>query len=95
MCGGKYSGCDGYREYTSVQGCLVMYLVEVISPMDGVGPSDLQIQTLVERVEDGGVREVILALSPTMEEIRPIFIFTEVGKCSRTYQRDCTWGCAK
>ena len=39
----------------------------VISPMDGVGPSDLQMQTLVERVEDGGVREVILALSPTME----------------------------
>ena len=39
----------------------------VISPMDGVGPSDLQIQTLVERVEYGGVREVILALSPTME----------------------------
>ena len=23
MCGGKYSGCDGYREYTSVQGCLL------------------------------------------------------------------------
>ena len=35
--------------------------------MDGVGPSDLQMQTLVERVEDGGIREVILALSPTME----------------------------
>ena len=39
----------------------------VISPMDGVGPSDLEIASLVERVNNGGVREVILALSPTME----------------------------
>lgn len=39
----------------------------VISPMDGIGPSDLQIESLVERVRRGGVDEVILALSPTME----------------------------
>ena len=39
----------------------------VISPMDGIGPSDLQIESLVERVRQGGVSEVILALSPTME----------------------------
>ncbi|MCQ2066841.1 MAG: recombination mediator RecR [Bacteroidaceae bacterium] len=39
----------------------------VISPMNGIGPSDLQIAGLVERVEAGGVKEVILALSPTME----------------------------
>lgn len=39
----------------------------VISPMDGIGPSDLQIESLVERVKKGGVEEVILALSPTME----------------------------
>lgn len=39
----------------------------VISPMNGIGPSDLQIADLVERVEAGGVKEVILALSPTME----------------------------
>lgn len=39
----------------------------VISPMDGVGPSDLQIQSLVDRVSEGGVKEVILALSSTME----------------------------
>ena len=39
----------------------------VISPMDGVAPSDLQIQSLVERVEAGGVEEVILALGSTME----------------------------
>lgn len=39
----------------------------VISPMDGIGPSDLQIESLVSRVEQGGVDEVILALSSTME----------------------------
>lgn len=39
----------------------------VISPMDGVSPSDLAIDSLVERVQAGGVSEVILALSPTME----------------------------
>ena len=39
----------------------------VISPMDGVGPSDLQIESLVSRVEEGGIDEVILALSSTME----------------------------
>ena len=39
----------------------------VISPMDGIGPSDLQIESLVDRVKRGGVEEVILALSPTME----------------------------
>ena len=39
----------------------------VISPVDGVGPGDLQIDSLVSRVEAGGVAEVILALSSTME----------------------------
>ena len=39
----------------------------VISPMDGVGPGDLQIESLINRVKDGGVKEIILALSTTME----------------------------
>lgn len=39
----------------------------VISPMDGVGPADLEIDSLVERVSQGGVKEVVLALSSTME----------------------------
>lgn len=39
----------------------------VISPMDGIGPSDLEIDSLVQRVAEEGVSEVILALSPTME----------------------------
>lgn len=40
----------------------------VISPMDGVGPGDLQIESLVQRVKDNDVvKEIILALSSTME----------------------------
>lgn len=39
----------------------------LISPMDGVGPGDLQIESLVKRVADGDVKEVIFALNPTME----------------------------
>ena len=39
----------------------------IISPMDGIGPNDLQIDSLVERVAGGEVKEVILALSTTME----------------------------
>ena len=39
----------------------------VISPMDGVGPSDLEIDSLVARIEPEQIREVILALPTTME----------------------------
>lgn len=39
----------------------------VISPIDGIGPDSLEISSLVERAARGDIREVILALSPTME----------------------------
>jgi recombination protein RecR len=39
----------------------------VISPMDGIGPGDLELESLVERVKEGNVKEVILALGSTME----------------------------
>jgi len=39
----------------------------IISPMDGIGPADLEIETLLKRVEEGEIREVIFALSTTME----------------------------
>ena len=52
----------------------------VISPMDGIGPSDLEIDSLVKRVEEGGVREVILALSPTMEgDTTNFYIFRKLA----------------
>lgn len=39
----------------------------IISPMDGIGPSDLNIEQLVKRVQEGNVSEIIMALSTTME----------------------------
>ena len=39
----------------------------VISPMDGMGPADIEIDSLIQRVAEGTVQEVILSLSPTME----------------------------
>ncbi len=39
----------------------------IISPMDGIGPNDLQIESLVTRVQEENIKEVILALSTTME----------------------------
>ncbi len=39
----------------------------IISPMDGIGPSDIEIDSLVERAKSEEVKEIILALSTTME----------------------------
>ena len=39
----------------------------IISPMDGIGPNDLEIESLVKRVVEGEVKEIILALASTME----------------------------
>ncbi len=52
----------------------------VISPMDGIGPDQLEIESLVERVANGGVKEVILALSATMEgETTNFYIYRRLG----------------
>ena len=55
----------------------------VISPMDGIGPSDLEIDSLLERVGKGGVKEVILALSSTMEgDTTNFYIFRKLAPFS-------------
>lgn len=52
----------------------------VISPMDGIGPADLEIDSLVERVSEGNVKEVILALSSTMEgDTTNFYIFRKLA----------------
>lgn len=52
----------------------------VISPMDGVGPAELEIESLVQRVAQGGVKEVILALSATMEgDTTNFYIFRKLA----------------
>lgn len=52
----------------------------VISPMDGVGPDELEIDSLVERVQSGDVDEVILALGATMEgETTDFYIYRRLN----------------
>lgn len=52
----------------------------VISPMDGIGPADLEIESLVQRVAAGDVKEIILALSATMEgDTTNFYIFRKLA----------------
>lgn len=52
----------------------------VISPIEGISPSDLEIDSLVERVKTGGIEEVILALSPTIEgDTTNFYIFRKLA----------------
>jgi recombination protein RecR len=52
----------------------------IISPMDGVGPADLEIESLVSRVKTENIKEVILALSTTMEgDTTNFFIFRKLA----------------
>ncbi len=54
----------------------------LISPIDGIGPDALEIASLVERVTDGGVDEVILALSATMEgDTTNFYIYRRLLQC--------------
>lgn len=55
-----------------------------ISPMDGVGPSDLNVGTLLERLESGEVSELILALSATMEgDTTSYYVYKKLEKNER------------
>jgi recombination protein RecR len=45
----------------------------LISPMDGIGPSDLEVDSLIERLKENDVKEIIFALSATMEGDTTIF----------------------
>ena len=52
----------------------------LISPIDGIGPQDIEIDSLVERVKAGGIAEVILALSATMEgDTTNFYIFRKLA----------------
>ena len=52
----------------------------IISPIDGIGPADLEIDSLIQRVATGEVKEVMLALSTTMEgDTTNFFIFRKLS----------------
>lgn len=70
-------------ENTGQFGGVYHVLGGVISPMDGVGPDQLAIDSLVERVAAGGIKEVILALSATMEgETTNFYLFRRLAEYS-------------
>jgi recombination protein RecR len=53
----------------------------IISPIDGIGPSDLKIDSLEEKVKSGDIKEIILALSTTMEgDTTNYYLFKRLNK---------------
>ena len=57
----------------------------IISPMDGVGPSDIEIDSLIKRVESGDIHEVILALPTTMEgDTTNFYIYRRLQNLSKS-----------
>jgi recombination protein RecR len=53
----------------------------IISPIDGIGPSDLNIDMLEEKVKSGNIKEIILALSTTMEgDTTNYYLYKKLGK---------------
>lgn len=66
-------------ENTAQYNGLYHVLGALISPVDGIGPHQLEIDSLVQRVAKGGIEEVILALSPTMEgETTGFYVFRKL-----------------
>ena len=50
-----------------------------ISPMDGIGPNDLNVESLVKKVKEGNIKELIFALSSTMEgDTTNFYIFKQI-----------------
>ncbi len=64
-------------EDTSQYRGLYHVLGGVISPIEGIGPGDLTIDSLLGRVQEGDVREVIMAISPTIEGDTTIFYISK------------------
>lgn len=76
---------ENVREVMAVEGTgqykgVYHVLGGLIAPLDGIGPSDIEIQSLVDRVAKDGVKEVILALSATSEgDATSFFIFRKLS----------------
>jgi recombination protein RecR len=64
-------------EETSQYRGLYHVLGGIISPIEGVGPGDLHIESLEERVKRGEIREVIMAISPTIEGETTIYYISK------------------
>jgi recombination protein RecR len=55
----------------------------ILSPMEGIGPADLNITSLENRISQGSTKEIILALSPTMEgDTTNFYLYKKLSKYS-------------
>ena len=64
-------------------------LLGALSPLDGIGPSDIRAEELIDRVKLGGVQEVILATNPTIEgEATAIYLTNQLKPLGRTGFQD-------
>ncbi|MEL6969883.1 MAG: recombination mediator RecR [Bacteroidota bacterium] len=83
-------------EETSQYRGLYHVLGGVISPIEGIGPAELQIDSLVQRVKEDDVKEVIMAISPTIEGDTTIYYITkqlaETGASVSTIARGVSFG---
>ncbi|MDE6428232.1 MAG: recombination mediator RecR [Muribaculaceae bacterium] len=83
--GSTICGVESVKDVMSIENTgqfsgLYHVLGGVISPIDGIGPDQLEIDSLIERVEAGGIKEIILALPPTMEgETTDFYIYRRLG----------------
>ena len=73
---------EGVRDVMAIEGTgqyrgLYHILGGVISPIEGIGPADLNIDSLVQRAQSGDAREVIMAISPTIEGETTIFYLSK------------------
>ncbi|MEM8908974.1 MAG: recombination mediator RecR [Bacteroidota bacterium] len=73
---------EGIRDVMAIESTgqykgLYHVLGGVISPIEGIGPGDLNIQSLEQRIQKGGVQEVIMAISPTIEGDTTIFYLSK------------------
>ncbi|MFN0034095.1 MAG: recombination mediator RecR [Saprospiraceae bacterium] len=64
-------------EDTSQYRGLYHVLGGIISPIEGIGPSDLNIESLAQRAQQGEIREAIMAISPTIEGETTIFYLSK------------------
>ncbi len=68
---------ENTRQFTGVY----HVLGGIISPIDGIGPADLKIDSLEEKVRTGGIREIIFALSTTMEgDTTNYYLYKRISK---------------
>jgi len=67
-------------------------LLGALSPLDGVGPSDIRAEELIDRVKLGGVQEVILATNPTIEgEATAIYLTNQLKPLGVRVSRIAYW----